>query len=241
MAKYSFDEHIEEDYSIGPQIEFLDDLKDLEAKDKKVLSIATYGGYPIYFLSEGAREVIAIDNSPHRVTANRFLRALIKNGTFEDNVEALWLEINQEPSRFARYFNKSTQRLFENCHISESSLPESLAKESYEEFRKWRSNFVFLRKQLREFPPHKEELSVYYPHLANREIFEKVKGKVIQGRYKIIGEDLVDFLESTNEKFDLVYGSSVRHWVLNFGFLDTGNNFGDFRKKFDQRLSEAVR
>ena len=238
---YIFKEHTEGDYSIGPQIEMLDDLKDLNIENKKVLSIGAYGGYPLFFLAQGGVEVIALDSSPHRIRANRFLRGLLRNGTFEDNVEALWLEINQEPSQFGTYFNESTQRLFENCHLYGSGLPESEAQESYEEFRNWRSNLVFLRRQLMDFPPHKEDLSVYYPHLGDKETFEKVKEKVIQSRYRIIEDDLLNFLEVRGEKFDLIYGSSVRHWVLNFGFLDVGKTSDDFQKQFDRRLGEAVR
>ena len=68
---YIFKEHSEEDYSIGPQIEVLDDLKDLNIENKKVLSIGAYGGYPLYFLARGGVESFALDNSPHRIRANR--------------------------------------------------------------------------------------------------------------------------------------------------------------------------
>lgn len=237
---YIFKEHTEADYSIGPQLEILSDFKDLDPQGKRVLSIAAYGGYPLHFLTHKAKEVVALDNSPHRVRQNRFLRGLILNGSFGDNVEALWLEIDQEPAAFGQYFNESSKRLFESCRLDESSLFESGLPESYEEFRRWRSNFIVLQSDLEAFFPHRKELSVYYPHLVDQATFERVKQKVSWGRYRIIEGDLLTFLEGTNEVFDIVYGSSVRHWVLNFEFLETGKTICDFQEQFDRRLSEAV-
>src|SRR5579872_3686281 len=68
-----------------------------QPRDKRVLAVAAYGGFPLTFLTEGEREVISFDVDRNKIGWNYFLRATVQALSYEESLDFFTFRLQTPP------------------------------------------------------------------------------------------------------------------------------------------------
>lgn len=180
-----------------PRSECVEDIvKHTRPADKHVLSVAAYG-YPFVFLAEGAQNVVAFDIDSEAVGWNHFLRAATLALEHEESLKLLERKVSRKPSA----------ELIDMCERIAQFLPEKWAAQAMVS-----ANYYEMIHGV-----YKNATKRIFPHVKDKETYEFVRCKIRSGGLEIRNMELLDFMEQLNaegKRFDVIYASSIRNWVL---------------------------
>jgi len=202
-----------------PVLESLEDIVAYTApQGKRVLSVAAFG-FPLAFLSEGAKEVLSFDVDYSKIAWNHFLRASILTLNYEENSDFFRHEMS--PSGLERIKEK-VRKL----------IPDEYSKEALK--------YVFI---FNLGCSHlKDRITQFYPHIRDKTTYERVKETANNGGWEISQDELLKLLEGVEisqkgRQFDVMYVSSIRNWVLDARYK---NNVQWFEKDYDRKLGKLA-
>lgn len=202
-----------------PVAESLQDLvSNTNPINKRFLAVASYGGFPLALLAEGAKYVLSFDVDPGKIGWNHFIKASIQSLEYEENLA------------------------FFRCQMDSATLEAVRGRVSplipveHREAGLERMLIFHLC-----YPHLAHRVASLYPHLKDEQTYQRVKTAVINGEWDIRQEELLDLLRTyaieDGSKFDAMYVSSIRNWVLDIRY------HGDvkrFEAEYDNRLGTLV-
>jgi hypothetical protein len=209
-----------------PKGETIEDIvHHLKPEGKQLLSVAAYG-YPLVFLAEGAESVLSFDISKGAITWNNILSALIKRFPFKFN-RRLFTEI------------QSTNELDSTSGDISDAFPDEECFFAHDYLRRW---------QHIAYHSSPEEIERIYPHTRDEKTFNRVKQKIVDGKWEIVESDLLGLLKSRRRiapwtKFDGAYISNIQEWVAKTdGFSGEGDgiDLDKFQREYGVPLGNLV-
>jgi len=205
-----------------PHHEELEDIiHHTKPEGKKVLSVSAYG-YPFAFLAAGASHVKAFDVSKYSVAWNMALRAAVTALNYNENRALMCQELdNIEPV---------LKRIAEHVPTDYRELVLDMVRSYYgadvEEVEACRLSKY-----------DKQKITNYYPHIANKDNFDKVKKAVLAGGLEIEEGELISMLERSKD-VDVVYASSIRDWVRSYNYR---SNDDGFIEEYEKNLAKTLK
>jgi len=170
-----------------PHMESIDDLSPyIDFKGKSILVIAGYG-YGFSMLHEGADKVIAIDVDSGQIAWNHMIRSSLDTLSFSQ----------------AREFMEGQIKFLDRVLQGMPKRYQSLASRCYEDFTDGETSHVIKSSNLE-----------CYPHLRSADEFGALRDAVREGRLLIIQNELKEFLQHCQSRFDIISASSVRYWAM---------------------------
>lgn len=205
-----------------PVSESLEDIvTHTNPKSKRILSVAAYG-YPLTFLSEGAKEVLSFDVDYSKISWNHFLRASLSALDYEENLAFLRCDRDK--------LNIDGVRDIENRVIPFIPIP----------FREEAIKYMWIFQLCYDFLA--DEITQIYPHVRDETTYRRVKETVNNGGWEILQNELLTLLEDversqSGRQFDVIYTSSIRNWVLDARYKADVQRF---EEEYDRELGRLV-
>ncbi len=211
---------VHERFSFKPKCENLTDiLEHTKPTGKCVLSVAAYG-YPLVFLAEGAKRLVSFDVDYKSILWNRFLRDLIKQQNYQQHIDSLFTPI-ESPD------NNLIKKKFGECIQQSNPF--------------YKDRLIDLLVQFYEDLNRMKEIPTFYPHVKDAQTYAHVKQAIERGQWIITQRELKELLKYPTEddsiKYDVIYTSSIRNWVLHHRFA---GNVKEFEEEYDKELGALV-
>lgn len=186
--------------------------------DKRVLAVASYGGFPLAFLAEGAKYVLSFDVDAGRIGWNHFLRASTSALNYRENLAFF----QHQPDALKPQDIRDRVELL---------LPVDYAQEAF--------NRMIIFHLC--YPHFANRVTTLYPHLRDEQTYQRVKDTVSRGGWEIRQEECLTLLRgealSGKEGFDVMYISSIRNWVLDIRYQ---GDVEKFETDYDGELGKLV-
>lgn len=186
--------------------------------DKRILAVASYGGFPLAFLAEGAKYVLSFDVDAKKIGWNHFLRA-----------STLALSYRENLAFFQHQHDALTPQDIRDR--VESLIPVEYAQEAF--------NRVIIFHLC--YPHLANMVTTLYPHLRDEQTYQRVKDTVSRGDWEIRQEELRALLRgealSGKDGFDIMYTSSIRNWVLDIRYQ---GDVERFETEYDGELGKLA-
>lgn len=177
--------------------ENLEELKNLtHFRNKEIFSVLGSADQPVFFLSQGAKQVISSDSRSLACLYAEFKISLFKNLNFKEFKE-IFFEKEKKNSKI--YFEKIRNSLSSYAKKFYDYLFEGLPKNIFTTLKKsgffYGESWYFLKKKNWLF------------YLKNQKEFLKAKKKI--NNLFILNSDLNTSLKKLKRKFDLIYTSNI--------------------------------
>jgi len=182
---------------------------------RDVLSVAAFG-YPFAFLAAGARRVLSVDVDHRQFAWNQILRGVILE---LDHAEALDFMLRKHT-------------LLAPARVLERILPR-ISSPFQEEGAVRFLEFLF-------YEPDLGNIIEIYPFLRDAETYQQVHLAIHEGHLVQECTELLSLLAGMEpaRKFDVMFLSSVRNWVLHHQY---DKKEAQFATHYDQPLAAAIR